>query len=492
MGDNLNASENEMRRVDAVRGAELGLRLTTLTDERCDRLKRRLTVKTKPWDPNEKPRAVPCWREDGEFLWMPRNYPIVPESVDHHTTTGISARFDTTAIRLDPERQQDQCAPAVIDHLFKWGDGILVSPTGTGKTVLGLYIGAYFGRAIGWPVYASHMEDNVRAHAHLIGLSDDDIGVVRSDRCDLGKPLTIMYVQSLLARRYPDELYQQFGIVVCDEVNRHGAPEWKATLEQFPAVYRLGMSADPRRRDGLDPIVSWLFGDVAFRAKRVVPRDAKPPTVVAFKWGREYSYNSYCRWRRGLDGWESGDPHPTKYDKRLARDAERNRMLMDEVHRALSSGRQILCLSRFVDHLIVCRGILLRLIDPVSFVERLARLEPPPALPQVRMLRQGLNEAQRQEVYGADVIFATFKMASDALNVPSLDTLFFLTPPGDPLQPGGRLRWKAEEYERRALLIGDVYEEGPYPERRYRSRRDKVRGLGMQVREVRRYPQNYR
>lgn len=478
-----------------VRGAELGLLLSALLPEQIEIIKKALTLKTKPWSgSNEGPRTVRCWREEGGFLWVPRNYArsrFEPDRDD--TVEGMPFTFDLSGARLDPERGQDQSAPATIDYLTQAHDAVLVSPTGTGKTFLGLYVGAHFGRAIGWPVYASHMEDNVRDHIHLIGLSQDDIGIVKGPRCDLGKPVTIMYVQSLLSgRRYPPELYRQMGIMVCDEVNRHGAPEWKATLEQFPARRRLGMSANPKRKDGLTPIIPWLFGGTAYTAQRIVPKDAVPPKVIAFRWKRTYGPMSYCRWEKDGGDWQPGDPDPTKYDKKCAADRARNHMLMGEVVKALKTGRQVICLSRFVDHLVECRNILLNMLDPMHPLERLARCELPPALPDVRMLRAGMRkESRRREVYASRVMFATFKMANDALNVPSLDTLFFLTAPGDPLQPAGRLRWKAEGYDRRPLLIGECYEETPYAEDRWRWRRSKERGLGMSIKTVDRYPGNY-
>ena len=481
----------------AVRGAETGLLISALLPEQIEIIKRQLTLKTKPWSGSkEPPRTIHCYREDGGYLWVPRNYARRRfESLNpvDQTVLGMSMEFDLSGARLDPEREQDKSVPATIAALQEDGDGIVLSPTGTGKTFIGLYVGAYFGVAIGWPVYASHMEDNVRDHIHLIGLTQDDIGIVKGPRCDLGKPVTIMYVQSLLSSRvYPPELYTQMGIMICDEVNRHGAPKWKATLEQFPAAKRLGMTADLKRRDGLGPVIPWLFGRTTYRAERITPQDADPPKVIVFRWCKTYNPMSYCQWEKVGGEWQPGDPHPSKYDKVLAQDAGRNLMLMKEVKQALKTGRQIICLSRFVDHLVECRNILLKLLDPMHPLERLARCEAPPALPSVRMLRAGMKESQRREVYASRVIFATFKMANDALNVPSLDTLYFLTPPGDPLQPAGRIRWKAEGYDRRPLLIGECYEQTPYSERRWKQRRKKERSLGMSIKQVDRYPKNYR
>jgi len=378
----------------------------------------------------------------------------------------------------------------MLMHLRAHEAGLLIAPTGTGKTFMGLVIGALLGCHIGWPVYASHQEDNVREHAHLIGLSQDDIGVVRSDRCDLGKPLTIMYVPSLLARDYPPELYDQFGILIADEVNRYGAPQWKNTVAKFTARYRLGLTANPHRFDGLGPLITWLFGEIGHEAERIRSKNIQVPSVTAIRWRRKYPLGAFCKWKQIAGEWRMGDGHPTKYDHQLVKDTERTELFMEFAKRAALKGRRILVFSSLVDHLIEAREILMRLLDPMSPAERFARAEPPPfGLPTTSFYKAGMTKKEeRDRAMDADVKFTTFAMARDAFNDPRLDTMFFLTPPGNPLQPKGRLREKDEGYGRAPLMIIDGYEDSPYSADKYRKRRDYYRKDGLQVRQIERVP----
>jgi hypothetical protein len=84
----------------------------------------------------------------------------------------------------------------------------------------------------------------------------------------------------------------------------------------------------------------------------------------------------------------------------------------------------------------------------------------------------------------ADVIFATYAMAREALDVPKLDTAFFCTPTGDPLQPVGRLREKIEWLDRKPLLIVDCSEAPTYSQNKLKKRINAYRGLGLKVIEV--------
>src|SRR5581483_7992757 len=129
--------------------------------------------------------------------------------------------------------------------------------------LLSYAIGSHFHTSLGVFIYAAHMLDNWLGQAEFaLGIKPEDIGIVQQDRCDLGKPITIMSIQSLLARKYPDELYNQIGFLICDEVNRFGAAEWNKCIRQFPGKYRLGVSSDPSRPDGLEKVITWNLGAI--------------------------------------------------------------------------------------------------------------------------------------------------------------------------------------------------------------------------------------
>ena len=457
----------------AVMRGEVGIPLADLTHGQREYIEKKLTFEKAQWDPDDPPLIIEGFNNDGTYLWVPRAFEtqhVHPRIGSWEWTDGEPYEFEISAT-LDPQRGQVTAVPRTVEHLLQENCGILIAPTGTGKTLQGLVVGAHLGRFIGWPVYASHMEDNVREHAHLIGLTDDDIGVVRGKQCDLGKPLTIMYIPSLLRNIYPQALYDQVGTLVADEVNRHGAPEWKKTIGQFPARYRLGMSADPKRKDGLDKLIRYSFGGVAHESPRIRSAKIKPPTVVTFYWRQTYPENKFVRWKKVDGEWVSGDYNATKYDKLLAEDEARNRMLAVEIRKAVVTGRKILCFSRFVDHL---KAVEKLVAMPDNAVDRLAGVINGETHDFTTGLLIGKTKKKdRHTAIDADVLFTTFAMARDAFNDPKRDTGVFLTPAGDVLQPLGRLREKVEWLDRRPLLWLDTFEEPKYSRGKMQGRRKK-------------------
>ena len=469
---------------------ELGIPLSSLTPQQLTQIEQILTRQKRQWDEDKAPEQVVCTSFTEHHLWVPRhaNTNRWSQVQSWEWAQGDPYPFQVQ-IPLDPERGQTVSVPRMVDYLKRHSGGILVAPTGTGKTLCALAIGAHFQRHIGVLIYVGHMQDNWAQHAQkVLGLRDDQIGVYQEDRCDLGRPVTLISLQTVLARGVPQALQKQIGFICLDEVHRHGATRFRDAAAQFPARYRLGLSADPVRKDGLQDVVNWTVGHVGHTAPRIRTEEVKAPdvTMVYFP-GVSYAEMRFHRFERGPTGWTMGDPDTGKYDSLLARDHVRTASIAMDIADACAKGRQILVLSSRVEHLEKLRALVRRRLDPVHPVLRLARALPyPPGHKHVQLatLAADMAPEARQEVQErADVIFATFVMARDALNVPRLDTLFFATPPGSPLQPIGRLREKAEGIERQPLMVVDYSESGVWPGERAKYRRNAFIRLGCSITE---------
>ena len=454
-------------------------------------MRERLTLEMKSW--NDAPATVveAFFKEDGYF-WIPRFYfsdaisnrKMGKHDINFEWTAGAPTNLPFNAV-LDPKRGQPTAVDRMVRHLKEHSGGILVAPTGVGKTILGYAIGHRLNTTIGVLVYNKQMVKNwVETAEWLFGLSRDDIGIVQGDRCDLGKSVTIMMVQSLLSSKpYPEELYSQFGIIVADEVNRFGAPQWNEVMKLFTARYRVGMSADPTRDDGLDKLVSWHFGEIVHKVYIKRPT----PDVVQLLYKTSYHVSQYTNsWRRT----PSGDPMPDslKYDKLLAEDAGRNRFLVDEMVKMRKRKRKILIFSRLKDHLKLLKSMFeARIGNVLDAIVDSTGSEPSEESSYlldtetlVTLLVGGLKPDQLDVAMSGDVIFCTYAFGRDAMNVPHIDTLVLATPPGKVLQVIGRLRDKGPA-DRQSLLCLDTYEDVPYAVRKAERRAQTYQDLNSKV-----------
>jgi len=362
------------------------------------------------------------------------------------------------------------------------GDGrfLLGDFTVTHNTILGYSIAARFNTSIGVLVYNGHMVDNwVQTANQVFGLSKSDVGIVQGDQCDLGKPITVMMIQSLLARNYPQELFNQIGFLITDESPRFAAPSWNEVMRLFPARYRLSLSADPQRDDGLGKLVEWHLGKVG----HTVTMQTAKPAVVQILYKTNYEPRKFVDWDRSRG---ANMPNPMRYDKLLQADKGRNSFIVGELVKARAAGRRILIFSRFKKHLSTLAEAFEHEWDP-GVLQRLAEGTESPTTPRattkITMLVGGLNDIKREDAMTGDVIFTTYAFARDALNLPTIDTLVFATPPGKPLQPIGRLRDKGSA-DRKPLLALDIHEQPEYSRNKARRRVETYEALNLKVTHV--------
>jgi len=435
------------------------------------RLKRRLHLESPGWR-DEPPTEIDAYFYRDGYFWVPRFYYetairdgcLGRYSINYEWVEGASVDLPNL-ITLDPTRGQPAAVAAMEWWLRTHSGGMLIAPTGMGKTIAAYSIGQRFKSAIGVLVYNEQMLKNwIDTAQRVFGLSPEDVGVVQRDECVLGKPVTVMMVQSLLAKRYPEELYKQIGFLIADEVHHYGAPQWNEVMQQFPARYRLGMTADAKRNDNFAKLFFWHFGGVGHR----VETQTAHPNVAMLFYKQQYPTPLYCDWDGRLNNGEGGwVPNPVRYHKLLSNDRGRNMFLVEELVLARRAGRKFLVFSHFKKHLAKLRKM---------FEKVWVKSNGGPT--KITMLVGGLKGANLDDAMTGDGIFTTYSFSREALNLPHIDTLLFGTPPGNPLQPIGRLRDLGPE-DRKSLLAIDTYEAVPYSKRRAKSRRNVYRHLDL-------------
>jgi superfamily II DNA or RNA helicase len=247
-------------------------------------------------------------------------------------------------------------------------------------------------------------------------LPDAKIGRVQQDECDYeGKHVVIGMVHSLAGKQYPSGLYRWPGLVIFDETHRVAAFTWSAVPPLFPARYRLGLSATPRRKDGADNVFLYHIGQVLFSAheQRLAPKIRRVET--SFSLFKTPSFNPNLASKAVLLKFLCGSP-------------QRNRQIVDQLILAVLAGRKVLVLSERLSHLDALH-LLLREMWPKS--------DP---LPSVGNYVGGMKKEELEVSERCKVIFATTQMVSEGLDIPAIDTLFLTCPMGDVEQCVGRIQ----------------------------------------------------
>lgn len=374
-------------------------------------------------------------------IWVPRNMsPLVPPSQDLRTN-GLPIKFQSSFVARNSE--QTRCISECVDLLRRGENFLFQAPPGFGKTVCGAEIIARMGLKTCVIVTKEDIIDQwVEAFKIVLGLKPgrdkarankaNGIGLIRGDTCDVaGQSVVIAMVHSLAKEaRYPSHVFQSFGLVIPDEAHRMAADEFSQAMFRIPAKLRMGMSASPYRKDGREEVLHAHIGvvkvisEAAPMTPRVIVRDSPWECPMIRKTDKSG--------KMVLD--DTGKPMMTQLphtagrtghiERLLARHHGRNTILVDFMHQAAKTGRKLLIQSNTLEHLDTLRGLLMTRGVPS---------------PQTSLYVGGLTKAQREQAKEAKYIFATYKMTSEATDIPTVDTLVMCAPKSDILQIVGRV-----------------------------------------------------
>ena len=143
---------------------------------------------------------------------------------------------------------------------------IIQLPTGKGKSILALHIAQKLKQRT---LILVHKDDLVVGWQKDIKLcfgEEIEIGLIKAKNRRVGRQITIATVQTL-SRMSEEELSSytnQFGLVVQDECHHVGLNIFNV-IDKFNSKYKLGLSATPKRSDGLNFVFDLYFGGLCYK-----------------------------------------------------------------------------------------------------------------------------------------------------------------------------------------------------------------------------------
>ncbi len=384
------------------------------------------------WWPRENQETISVPQAFGRHLYPDLDF-------DDQTTTGAG---DFEPPRLpspfhpsvrDPEAQerfmQDMMTAATEHRTF-----VACAPTGTGKTVVGLNTAGLLGHKTLVLVHLKQIRDQwVEGAVEHLGLPRERVGIVEGSVCQWrDRDVVCGMLQSVAYEpgRYGEEFYRAFGTVIFDEVHRVGAPVFSQAVWQFPARYRIGLSATPDRKDKGSRVFFWHLGQI-----QVTSDQEAAPIQVYPLW---YDSGDYRLW---------GSNHGSRV-KCLSQDPARNRRIAGIVKRMYDAGRQAIVVAEGINHLQnlielshaagVPRDAMGQFTNEIRFTERVTTASGKMQL-VARKKKQSASTLARVKAE-SQIKFATYGMIKEGVDMPDLDAGLDATPRSDATQLIGRTR----------------------------------------------------
>lgn len=347
-------------------------------------------------------------------------------------------------VELGPtqEREEDQkdFVASLVKAVKETGGAIGQASPGYGKTVCASAVIAELGRTTAVLVHKSFLMNQwIERLQESLDIKPEEIGVVQQGICDFrGKKIVLIMAQSLLSsREYPEDLYSYFGTVVVDEVHRFGAVEFRRAITMFPAKYRIGVTATPKRKDGLENVFFMHIGEIAHVGTKST-LTAKVKYVNADMIVTDYMKRNMLNYRGQYD--------MNKVTQYIVDSETRNLQIIRLLTEAVKAGRKVMLLSSRRDHLNT-----LAVGFEAYTAERKMRIP-------YGFYVGGMGEQDLRISSTRSVILATFQMAQEGLDIPDLDTLFLATPKGDIVQAVGRILRKCSS--KRPPIVLDILDNG--------------------------------
>lgn len=408
--------------------------LTEIPDPEA--LKRTLTFVPKTFgDADPKAPIAMYSLERRGYLGVPREYglahfahlPLIDQTVRGHRIVA-PRRPDPNHPRVRDPAAQKQFMDDLLAGYSEHRSYIAMAPTGSGKTTCALNTIAEIGEKALILVHLERlMHQWVEEIESKLGIPRERIGIIQQNNCEIeGKDICVGLLHSVVRRDYGPEFYNAFGIVVFDEVHKVGSEFFAPAVHKFPSRYRMGLSATPKRKDGGDRVFMWHLGPIRVTSSA----EALPMTCYVMDY-------------RGPKPW--GSNHGARV-KALTLDSNRNAKIVGYIKYFYDKNRNALVVSESVDHLQKLMAMCEKMGIPRSKMGQFTSMRhevqrDPSSLTKIKVVNRKQSKEELDFVReNSQIIFATYGMMTEGIDIPRLDAGIDATPRSAATQLTGRIR----------------------------------------------------
>ena len=413
-------------------------------------------LKVVPYQPftfskNDKVVKFNVYQENDDYYCIPKFYGIKNFGKADINKEIIGSEIN---IKFNGELRpmQKEIINKIMPHIKEHDGGVLVLPCAAGKTVLSLYLASLFKVKTLVIVHKTFLLNQWKERAEQF--TDAKIGIIQQNKIDIdGKDIVIGMLQSIAKDKYEDEIFKDFGLVIFDEAHHAPSQYFSKALPLISSKLTIGLSATPKRTDRLEKILYWYFGEIMYKAE-VEENNKVLVNIINYDIDHE-KFKEFLMY--------TGDVNRPKTINKITTIGRRNKFIVDNIEEILQEdGRKILVLSDRIEHLQTLKN---RLDDREITISD--------------FYIGGMKQKALEKAKLAQVIFASYGMASEGLDIPELNTLFMVTSRKEVEQAVGRVIRKINPNVR--PLIYDFTDQIPCFVNQGRIRRRLYKKMGFEI-----------
>jgi superfamily II DNA or RNA helicase len=373
---------------------------------------------------NQTDSGFQVYMESPKKLYLPRFYGLTkfnePKENKMEEGDNITIEFNG-----DLREEQKPIEEVYLKNAYEKGGGIISLKCGGGKTVLALHIISVLKKKTLVIVHKDFLMTQWRDRIKEF-LPNARIGKIQQNTVDIeNKDIVLAMVQSLSMKEYPENTFDSFGLAIFDECHHLGAEVFSRSMQKVSSKYMLGLSATPKRKDGLSKVFEWFMGDIVYKDEKKNEDYAEVQLIPCNFQDPLYSKEE-LNFRK--------EPCMPRMINNICNYLPRTELIFNLIKKYNLEKRSILILSDRREHL----KLLYELLDGYSRGYYVGGMKP-----------EELRESQEK-----DILLATFSMASEGMDIPKLNTVILASPKSDVEQSVGRIfRQKADVREFHPLII---------------------------------------
>ena len=396
------------------------------------------------------PRIVFCGYDDSGYICIPRalldsvvdrfNEVDIPFSLTDNRCTGtpLDVSFNGT-----PYEEQMRGASTILEH----DNGILAATTSFGKTVVGAYMIAQRKTNTLILVHNTEIQKNwIEDLTKFLDINAElpeyktKTGRVKKRKSVIGKLyaghnsmtgiIDVAIFSSLGKGDDINPIIEQYGMVIMDECHHGAAQTVEDVIGSAKAKYVYGLTATPKREDGLEKKVFMQFGPIRFRY--TAKERAEKQGIDHFV---------YPRFTRLVS---ASDLKVTEANRAVIECDSRNEQIIIDVENCVQNGRTPLVLTKYKEHADLLYQRLQGKADHIYLLQGGGSRK---AKDEMRLQMRSVPDEE------SVILVAIDKYIGEGFNYPRLDTMMLTMPAaaeGNIEQFAGRLH---RDYETKTEVI---------------------------------------